>query len=123
MNASNSPTSRSVLIHASRLKGAVTSSSYRRPLSRVSDSLDLDCLALALLNRQDAVQPGDLEQLHQRRPHAAEYEAGVLQLRQLLVEREHDADRLAREVLDPLEVEDQVAVVLLVHEAVQLRAD
>src|SRR5687768_12690026 len=103
---------------------AVFTSGIRPPAQSGShDSKDFDGLALRRLDRQHPVQPRDLDQLHQLRPDAAQDELAVLQRGQLLVQLEHDADRLAREVLDLLEVEHEPAAVLLVDEAVQLLPD
>src|SRR5688572_6431879 len=77
-----------------------------------------DRFPLRRLDRQHAIQPRDLDQLHQLRPHAAEDELAVLQRGQLLIGLEDDADRLAGEVLDLLEIQHEPPAVLLVDKAV-----
>src|SRR5215217_4495302 len=79
--------------------------------------------ALRRLDREDLVEPRDAEQFEQFRADAAQDEFAVLQPAELLVEREDDADRLAGEVLDLLEIEHESAAVFVVDEAVKLGAD
>src|SRR5204863_359589 len=75
---------------------------------------DADRFLLRGLDREHLVQAGQLDQFHQLGPDRAEDQLGVLQRVELLVHGEDDADRLAGEVLDALEVDDDLPLVLLV---------
>ena len=55
---------------------------------------------LRRLDGENLVQPRDLDQLHQLFTDAAEDEFAVRQRDELFVHRQHDADRLRREVLN-----------------------
>ena len=79
---------------------------------------DLYRFLLRRLDREDLVEPRDLDEFHQSRPDAAEDQLAVLERRQLLVEVKHDADSLAGEVRNFLEVQDNSALILLVNEVV-----
>src|SRR3954451_10480792 len=69
---------------------------------------------LRRLDREDAVEAGDLEQLHELRTNAAEDEvvAAGAGAGELLVERQDDPDRLAGQVLHLAEVQDEPAALV-----------
>src|SRR5688572_19266093 len=79
----------------------------------VRASLDegFDRFLLGWFNSEEAVEAGDLDQLHELFPHAAEHEFAVLESRELLVHRQHDANRLRRDVLHGREIHDDQAAI------------
>src|SRR5882757_9734087 len=79
--------------------------------------------ALRGFDGEQSIQTCDLQQLHQSRANAAQDELAVFQAGELLVHREHDADRLAGEILHALEIENDLSSIFFIDEAIQLLAD